>query len=350
MAPVPEYMRIRTFIYNLVQNSDGTNLQIPPENELSRLFNVSRVTVRGAIKKLANDGYLIPRRGLGTFINSKMINTGNVKKPIIGLITGNGDHATDSHSPHIVACVMQNGMQSEALYLPESDDPQRLMEIIRSGIRGVIWTNPSKTPKNIKYIEALTKNKIPLLLTSNQYFPKQDCLVSTTAQRGVAFAEYMYSKGHVDILTIHNDASVAEHFLPDATFSAYCNRMSELSGRDKKDLEKNICSLIDLETKLKEENRRFTAIYSGFYIVSYIKQQLSKANIKIPSDLSFLSFGRPSSFYFDGKCADYMDIENCWEDAMSNWLTKRITDNDSSGIIHEEITMRIVPGETVISI
>ncbi len=347
MPPVPEYMRVRTFIYNLIENSDGTNLQIPPENELSKLFNVSRVTVRGAIKKLVSEGYLIPRRGIGTFINRKMLNTGIVKQAIIGLLEGSGDRAANSYYSNISICVMQNGMQSETLYFPESDDPQRMIEIIRSGVRGVIWADLTKNKKNIKYIEALNKNKIPLLLIGNENFSAQDCLISTKAQRGVAFAEYMYSKGHIDILTVHNNTSVDEHFLADSTFMAYCNRMSQLSGRDGNKLKENICSLSDLKAKLKESNRRFTAIYTGFYNVPYVKGELLLAGIEIPRDLSFLTYGRPSSFHFDGKNADYLDIETCWENEVSDWLTKRIVNNDNSEIIHKEITMKIVPGETV---
>jgi len=351
MAPVPEYMRVRTFIYNFIENSDGTNLQIPPENELSRLFNVSRVTVRGAIKKLVNDGYLTPRRGIGTFINKNMLNTGIVKQPIIGLLEGSGDRAANSHYSYMtIHCVMQNGMQSENLYFPESDEPQRLMEIIRSGIRGIIWSNLTENEKNIKYIEAFNKNKIPLLLISEKSISGQDCLVSTCKQRGVAFAEHMYSKGHINVLTVHNDATVNDHFLPESTFMAYCNRMSQLSGCDKNKLKKNICSLNDLKFRLKESDRPFTAIYAGFYLVPYIKEQLSQSGIEIPRDISLMVYGRPSPFYFNGLHADYMDIENCWESAMSDWLTRRIVNNDHSETIQKEITIKIVPGETVRSI
>ena len=66
---MPEYMRVRMYLYNLIANSDGKELQIPSENDLCRLFEVSRITVRGAIQGLVQDKYLIPRRGIGTFMN-----------------------------------------------------------------------------------------------------------------------------------------------------------------------------------------------------------------------------------------------------------------------------------------
>ena len=44
--------------------------KIPSENELSRLFHVSRNTVRSAIHQLGALGILVARQGQGTFVNS----------------------------------------------------------------------------------------------------------------------------------------------------------------------------------------------------------------------------------------------------------------------------------------
>ena len=64
MATVmPEYMRVRKYLYNLISKCSGNDLRIPPENELTRIFGVSRVTVRGAIRGLVKDNLLITRRG-----------------------------------------------------------------------------------------------------------------------------------------------------------------------------------------------------------------------------------------------------------------------------------------------
>lgn len=42
--------------------------QLPSEHELAELFNVSRNSVREAIGLLENEGYLVRRQGIGTFI------------------------------------------------------------------------------------------------------------------------------------------------------------------------------------------------------------------------------------------------------------------------------------------
>ncbi|MGB9714939.1 MAG: GntR family transcriptional regulator [Thermodesulfovibrionales bacterium] len=47
--------------------------QIPTEQELCKLFNVSRATVRSAISELVRHGYLIRQQGKGTFVSKKIV-------------------------------------------------------------------------------------------------------------------------------------------------------------------------------------------------------------------------------------------------------------------------------------
>lgn len=49
--------------------------RIPSENELSQLLGVSRVTVRGALTKLADQGLLVRVAGKGTFVAKSEIHT-----------------------------------------------------------------------------------------------------------------------------------------------------------------------------------------------------------------------------------------------------------------------------------
>lgn len=46
---------------------------IPSENELSDEFNVTRATIRNAIKKLQNEGFVYTEKGKGTFVSSPKI-------------------------------------------------------------------------------------------------------------------------------------------------------------------------------------------------------------------------------------------------------------------------------------
>ncbi|WP_066309600.1 GntR family transcriptional regulator [Bacillus sp. FJAT-29814] len=50
--------------------------KIPTEIELSRLYNVSRITVRNALEELAKENLLIRKQGKGTFINNEKFSRG----------------------------------------------------------------------------------------------------------------------------------------------------------------------------------------------------------------------------------------------------------------------------------
>lgn len=66
---VPKYIQIKNYIINKIKSGEYTEgVQIPSENELSKLFNVSRLTANSAIKELTAEGVVVRVRGKGTFI------------------------------------------------------------------------------------------------------------------------------------------------------------------------------------------------------------------------------------------------------------------------------------------
>ncbi len=68
---IPLYIQLRDIIKNLINTGKLTpGEQVPSENELSSTFGISRMTVRQAIQELMREGFVIIRRGEGTFVNS----------------------------------------------------------------------------------------------------------------------------------------------------------------------------------------------------------------------------------------------------------------------------------------
>ena len=75
---VPVYYQIKQTIRDWIINKEfGFGDKIPSENELARVFNVNRLTVRQAISQLVQEGLLISKRGYGTFVtnNTQLINS-----------------------------------------------------------------------------------------------------------------------------------------------------------------------------------------------------------------------------------------------------------------------------------
>jgi GntR family transcriptional regulator len=69
------YQSVReSFIDFIDQNKYEIGDRLPSENELARRLRVSRVTLREAIRRLREDGFIYSRRGSGTYLS------GNVKQ------------------------------------------------------------------------------------------------------------------------------------------------------------------------------------------------------------------------------------------------------------------------------
>jgi len=70
-----KYETIKNYYINLVkENKVSIGEQLPSENEIAELFNVSRHTVRQALSYLVQEGWIYKERGRGSFFSSKREN------------------------------------------------------------------------------------------------------------------------------------------------------------------------------------------------------------------------------------------------------------------------------------
>lgn len=80
---VPYYFQIAGLLRRRIELGDlAPGMKLPNENEIARLFGVSKMPVRQALALLASEGLLHRRRGQGTFIAE------NLKKPKTLKLTG----------------------------------------------------------------------------------------------------------------------------------------------------------------------------------------------------------------------------------------------------------------------
>ena len=67
--PIPLYHQLKSVILNAIQSGDlKPDDQIPPESELALTYGVSKITVRQALRELADLGYVRREQGRGTFV------------------------------------------------------------------------------------------------------------------------------------------------------------------------------------------------------------------------------------------------------------------------------------------
>src|SRR5438132_967176 len=68
-SPIPMYYQIMSQLREKISEGEYTvDSALPPERELAETYEVSRMTIRQAIAELVNEGLLVRRKGIGTFV------------------------------------------------------------------------------------------------------------------------------------------------------------------------------------------------------------------------------------------------------------------------------------------
>jgi len=345
LSPIPEYLRIRAYIINYINSHDRKSMLIPPENELCRIFNVTRPTVRNAIKGLVNDNYLIPRRGMGTYINPNFVNDKCLSPLTVGVIRGDGRHVNSPTSPELGLVIKMNGMDFQPLYLSNSDDPQRVVEFIKNGISAVICEYPSGQDE---MMAAIKNAGIPLLDIGENKHDHIDC-IRYPQNIGQALAEYAFSLGHRKMLFVHNKQNYDRFLKKDSWLSQFCRKMNELSGENHtpEDSFAFIGSLAEKLQSCKEKHESYPFIYSVSSNAPMIAQILRGKNIRVPEDLSFIAYGEAEPRYFNVNTCAYVDYYHPLRDCFFKWTQKRLVNKDLSGTFSCEIDSVFRWGETL---
>ena len=74
-SAVPLYAQLEQILHTRITSGEWSPGQcIPSENELNRIYGLSRMTVRGVLTKLVGDGLLVRVPGKGTYVATPKIN------------------------------------------------------------------------------------------------------------------------------------------------------------------------------------------------------------------------------------------------------------------------------------
>lgn len=142
-----EHMKIRNHLINLIFKAGPTPVRLASSRELGERFGVTHMTVARVMKELKNDGYLVSRRGMGTFTNVQNHNVKGQSK-LFGVVIGNGKYTLfDRFELSLFSCFSdavlrqsrRNWIQNTILLSPLSDADRELTE---SGLDGIIWLLP----------------------------------------------------------------------------------------------------------------------------------------------------------------------------------------------------------------
>ena len=120
-------------IYDSIKNDIATgklkeNEKIPTETELCELYATSRITVRKAIELLTEDGLVIKKQGIGTFISAKKLNRVMDKVMSFSEICIN-DHKVPSAELISVGWVKPTAAVVRELKIPEDEKVIRIYRL-----------------------------------------------------------------------------------------------------------------------------------------------------------------------------------------------------------------------------
>lgn len=72
-SPIPAYAQVKRRLQAIIVGWRDGSARFYGDEDLSAMFGVSRVTVRRAVDQLVDEGYLVRRRGIGTYVATDKI-------------------------------------------------------------------------------------------------------------------------------------------------------------------------------------------------------------------------------------------------------------------------------------
>ncbi len=139
---MPAYKRIMEHIRSEMKSGKyAPGDRIPSENEIARMFGVSRLTARRAIEKLADEGLLIRIPGLGTFV-SDISRVEEEKMVYVGVAI---DDMMDARGRAMIFGIMETLRNFSVYALLSSANSKggeflikKLKEFLKEGVKGLI--------------------------------------------------------------------------------------------------------------------------------------------------------------------------------------------------------------------
>lgn len=193
-------MKIRRYVLNRIHRAGGKAIQLPTAQELAKQFGCSRPTVCKAMKTLTEDGYVIGKPGIGSFINPAMMGSqksGNMDgMPIIGIIFGDGmvvhyEVFFGEVLAQVLKLVIHRPAVLHIINLTSTNRDKIVKEILAEDLDGLIWEGPTVDAKTIS---ALRRHGLPVVSMKSEPFPGTDCVYFDMDKLGVEIAERLLAR------------------------------------------------------------------------------------------------------------------------------------------------------------
>ncbi len=178
---IPVGLKIRHEIITRIFRNPMVSVKIPSARELAERFHLSPSTVTLELQKLIKDGYLIGKRGSGTYTNPEKINFApqSVGRNIVGILVGDGRwfcyDAMDWAVLSACGAALSPEIARPRFVTLLAETPETVYEeLINQNLAGLLWLHPDKP--FLKIIPDLIRNGLPTvsLATYGQNLPGID--------------------------------------------------------------------------------------------------------------------------------------------------------------------------------
>lgn len=284
------------FVSLIEKNKVSAGEQLPTENEIADSFNVSRHTVRQALTYLAQEGWIYKERGKGSFYSSRKNN--EIRKNVAVLTT----YISDYIFPKIISGIEQElRLKGYNLLLFNSnndiENEKKCFEtIINQDIAGLIVEPAQSMINNLHHdgIKKLERNNIKYIaINANCDEENSAYIVVDDEQGGYKLTNYLLELGHRNIAAIFK----ADDLQGEKRRKGYIKALKEYTLEFSNNIvgeyiTDNEEMYIDLFTKkiLNLQNRPTAIVCYNDKVALRVIDNCRKENIKIPKDLSIVSF------------------------------------------------------------
>jgi len=189
----PAGLWIRFEVMNAIYHNPLRPEKLPSAAELAEKFDISDRTVVRELKKLAAEGYVTSRQGIGTFTNPKTIPflADGPGQKIIGIICGDGrnlfeDYPIWAFLSFAGLALMPDIGHPRCTTLTVGGPEPVYQEVCALGLDGLIWIWPP--PELFPVIRKLQRQGLPVVTIMNKV-PGIPCIKSDNLKAGREMAK-----------------------------------------------------------------------------------------------------------------------------------------------------------------
>lgn len=270
--------------------------RLAPERDLADQFNISRGTVRQALKLLEKERLIVSQQGRGTFVSTPVFSPEvETKTPMLGVLVYEKEYYFGAVlQPASRHSSTRGYMLTTGSNETEETENQHVEAFLRWGIRGVIMA-PNPAGHSTQAYDRLVQKNVPVVLLDTLLPDREEDFVSVDNRKGTALAvRHLVELGHRRIAYIGHCDCVDLPCRPERLggFRDACKHYG-LNLPEEWCIETGYDDSIPrIQGILKTENRPTAFVtYSDHWAVTVIRAA-REMGFKVPADISVVGFDK----------------------------------------------------------